>query len=41
MVSIKTMAYTLLDSFANELAAMKSVFITIILIGIISQYLLV
>ena len=36
MVSIKTMAYTLLDSFANELAGMKSVFITIILIGIIS-----
>ena len=36
MESIKTIVYTLLDSFANELAGMKSVFITIILIGIIS-----
>ncbi len=34
--SIKTIIYTLLDSFANELTSMKSVFITIILIGIIS-----
>ena len=34
--SIKSIAFKLLDNFANELVGLKSVFITIILIGIIS-----